>query len=305
LQKLNVYAGQKIIQPFDFSKARNYALDALPNTIDVVVSIDMDERLKPGWRKELEKVWKQDVEVVNYTYISDWQDDKKTIPAVSCWRSKIFKKKGFRWINNIHEIPMPEEKRNPIMINCENIVVYHYQTGKRNYIELLTENIKKYPDTAALYIQRASDYMRQENWSKGIEDYEMYIALVRKERLEKNISNADYVTLTNGQISHAYIEIARAKMKMKFPVDDVIKNLLFAVAESPDMREAWVYLADGWMSVGNFGSAYAAAMNALQITQHGIHAKELICWGDYPKKLADQSFAKIVKGIIFNNSINK
>jgi glycosyltransferase involved in cell wall biosynthesis len=305
LKKLKVYSGQKIIEPFDFSEARNFALNKLPNDIDIVVSIDMDERLKPGWREELEKSWKSDTESMNYTYISDWQDKEKTKPGVSCWRSKIFKRHGYKWFNNVHELPLPIDKHSPVLTNCENIVVYHYQKGDRNYISLLNESIKNNSNELNSYIQRGSDYMKQKEYLKGISDYEKYIELAKIEQKKCQSSEMEFYKLLGGQIAHSYIEIGRAKLMMKYPIQDVLQNMLRAVSEAPDMREAWVYLADAWMSIGNYGSAYAAAMNALRITQSGVYAKELICWGEYPKKIADSSFAKIISGVIFENSVNQ
>ena len=299
LKELGVYAGKKIIEPFDFSRARNEALKALPDDIDVVVSIDMDERLKPGWREELEKIWQPETEAVNYTYISKWQDEAKTIPAIVCLRSKIFKRKGFKWFNNVHEVPFPEDRRNPVITSGENIVVYHYQTGSRNYIKMLDESIKKDPENQDAYIQRGADYMTEGNYSKGIENYNKFIELARKQQKKYQTQSSIGYKLLCGQIAQSFIEIARAKMLMKFSAEEIIKNLLLAVAEAPDMREPWVYLADGWMSIGNYGSAYACAMNALQVNNSGIYPKEMICWGEFPKQIADTAYSKIAKGIIF------
>lgn len=304
LKKHNAYAGQEIIKPFDFAKARNAALDKLPDDVDVVVSIDMDERLQAGWRKELEKAWIAGTGAVSYWYISEWADEAKTIPSVACWRSKIFDRKKYRWQHCVHEVPLPADGSKPYLVNCDKIVVGHYQTGTRNYIELLTRLILEQPEEASSYIQRGADYIKDGNYYLGVKDYEQYIKLAREKQKEYQPNEAAY-KLISGQMAHSFIEIGRAKMKMKYPIEQIIQCMLYAVAEAPDMREAWVYLADAWQSVGNYGSAYAAAMNALQVVNSGIYARELICWGEYPKNIADSSFAKIASGIVFENSVNK
>jgi tetratricopeptide (TPR) repeat protein len=183
------------------------------------------------------------------------------------------------------------------------IVVHHYQKVARDYIALLTALIKENPDEISSYIQRGADYIKTGNYYNGILDYEEYIKRAREKRKEYH-GNIDAFKLISGQIAHSFIEIGRAKMKMKYPSNEVIDCLLSAVAEASDMREAWCYLADGWMSIGNYASAYAAAINAMSITHSGIYAKETICWGDYPKKIADSAYSKVAQGILFDQSFS-
>lgn len=44
------------INPWRFDLARNAALAALPDDIDLCIALDMDEVLQPGWRKALEAI---------------------------------------------------------------------------------------------------------------------------------------------------------------------------------------------------------------------------------------------------------
>jgi len=44
------------INPWRFDDARNAALSLLPSDIDYCISLDMDEILSEGWRKELESL---------------------------------------------------------------------------------------------------------------------------------------------------------------------------------------------------------------------------------------------------------
>ncbi|MDP2660630.1 MAG: glycosyl transferase family 2, partial [Dehalococcoidia bacterium] len=48
---------EAVIEPWRFDTARNQALAMLPEDIDLVVSVDLDERLQPGWREALEETW--------------------------------------------------------------------------------------------------------------------------------------------------------------------------------------------------------------------------------------------------------
>ena len=54
------WATHKIhVEPFRFDVARNAALALVPPDVDVCVSLDLDERLEPGWRGGIERVWAQ------------------------------------------------------------------------------------------------------------------------------------------------------------------------------------------------------------------------------------------------------
>ncbi|MEI2419703.1 hypothetical protein V6O07_05470, partial [Arthrospira platensis SPKY2] len=46
------------ITPWRFDKARDAALALIPRDIDVCISLDLDERLEPGWREEIGRVWR-------------------------------------------------------------------------------------------------------------------------------------------------------------------------------------------------------------------------------------------------------
>ncbi len=46
------------IMPWRFDLARNAALALVPPDVDVCISLDLDDTLRPGWRQELEANWK-------------------------------------------------------------------------------------------------------------------------------------------------------------------------------------------------------------------------------------------------------
>jgi len=295
LKKHNALAGVEIIEPFDFGLARNKALDLLPDDIDVVVSIDLDERLKDGWREALEKVWNEDTEMVSYRYIGEWQDKERTIPVSVSWRSKIFRKQGFRWYNPVHEIPLLEGRQMPKLTLCAGVIVEHLQDGDRDYTKLLTEVLDKDPEYEDGYMQRGADYAKQGKYQEALADYEQYLERTRNEQKKCGNPRCDRCILIGGRRSYSYIEIARIKHKLGYQSNEIIRYFLKAVAEAPDFREAWVYLADGYFSIGNYPMAYGSAMEALKITNPGIHIQEMICWGDYPQQIANSSFSKFIR----------
>jgi hypothetical protein len=58
------------INPWRFDKARDAALALIPGDFDICVSLDLDEVLQPGWRAEIERVWKSDTTRLRYKF--DW-----------------------------------------------------------------------------------------------------------------------------------------------------------------------------------------------------------------------------------------
>ena len=288
LKKHKAFAGQAKIEPFRFDEARNKALDLLPQNIDVVISVDLDERLNPGWRKVLEKFWAKDSESASYWY-KQYQGQALITEA---WRSKIFRRKGYRWFNPVHEIPLPKDQHQPKIMQCPEIIVEHFQTGQRNYEPLLTEVIKKEPQNANAYLERAAEWNKKAEPKKAIADFETYLDLTRNEH--QGCPGCDFCELIAGRRAFACLDIAKELHNLKSEPAVILKILLQAAAECPNLREAWVYLADSWLAVGNYPAAYGAAMTALKITDSGIHTRSPVCWSDFPRQLAANAYAKIL-----------
>ena len=192
------------------------------------------------------------------------------------------------------EIPLPEDKRQPNLTQCSGIIVEHHQKGERNYEKQLTKYLKTDPDYTDGYLQRATEYLKLEKYEQAFSDFEKYLEITKRELIKYNNPECQKYILISGRRANCYLDIARIKNKQNKHPYEVIKCLLKAVAEAPDLREAWTYLADGYMAVKNYPAAYGAAMNALLITNSGIHPQEMICWGDYPKQIADTAFARIL-----------
>ena len=70
--QLAMNAGARVfeicVKPWRFDKARDAALALLPPDIDICISLDLDEVLEPGWRKEIERVWATDTTRLRYKF---------------------------------------------------------------------------------------------------------------------------------------------------------------------------------------------------------------------------------------------
>lgn len=94
------------VQPFRFDTARNTALALLPADIDVVLTVDMDERLQPGWREAIEAVWQPGVHHSGgYRYIFARNPDGSI--ALEFNHNRLHSRHNFHWVLPAHEAPYP------------------------------------------------------------------------------------------------------------------------------------------------------------------------------------------------------
>lgn len=95
LRAQGVWTESIAVQPWRFDHARGTALNLLPADIDVCIWQDLDERLLPGWRAEIERHWRADTTTANHRYRNNdnpWQ-----------WHSKIHARHHCHWTGAVHE----------------------------------------------------------------------------------------------------------------------------------------------------------------------------------------------------------
>jgi glycosyltransferase involved in cell wall biosynthesis len=145
------------ISPFRFDDARNAALALLPEC-DVVVSLDMDEVLVPGWRELLERSWTGNR--LQYGYV--WS------PEVTFWTDKIVGRFSHRWKHPVHETLVARGLEQ--MGRCDEILIEHHPdaTKNRHYIDLLEMAVREDPDDdrSAHYLGR--EYFMMQRYGEAI-----------------------------------------------------------------------------------------------------------------------------------------
>lgn len=103
-RSVGINVAQISVRPWRFDVARNAALALLPDDIDVVLTMDMDERLDPGWRDGLERVWKPGVTTqAFYRYIFSMDAEGK--PTLQFNQNRMIARHGFMWVMPAHEAP--------------------------------------------------------------------------------------------------------------------------------------------------------------------------------------------------------
>ncbi len=144
------------VSPWRFEDARNAALAALPDDIDMCVSLDMDEVITPGWKKILTEAWGRGVNRPRYKHI--WSFNEDGTPGLEFSYDHIHGRKGFRWRHPVHECLYAfgiEEKQEWL----EGIETHHRPDSTKSrsqYLPLLALSVQEDPhnDRNAFYYGR-------------------------------------------------------------------------------------------------------------------------------------------------------
>jgi len=254
------------VSPWRFDDARNSVLTQLPLDVDYCISLDMDEVLVSGWRKELEKAHKEGWTRPRYNYTWSWKPDGS--PDLQYGGDKIHARRGYRWKHPVHETLTPYgilESQGWIALNIE----HHPDNTKSRgqYFPLLKMAIAEDPnnDRNAFYYARELFFhkMFEEAKTEFLRHLSLPTATWTPER------SASYRFLAKCDISNA---------------EDY---LLKAVEESPDRREAIVDLANFYYELRDWEKCFKYANQAILIKEKPLeYLCEDFAWGALPHDLA-------------------
>jgi len=279
LQDAGVTVYQEKIAPWQFDEARNKALSHVPEDIDCCISLDMDETLNEGWREAIEELWQGGVNLIKPALF--WNKEK----TVTAHPARIHARHGFEWQGIVHEtlrplIPVKEA------ITDKIIITHHGQ--KKSYLPLIQQALQENPNDISMRINLAEEFYGLKRYDEAYNEFLKYLQLTELIPVSKELMEQRAIICQR---------LAKLSIDMELPVVAILHWLLRAVAECPTRREAWVYLAEGWMSVGDWANAYAAANKALSITDKKSETVvEEECWGDYPKYIASEAMKKMFGG---------
>lgn len=121
LKSLGVVVDQKIIEPFDFSKARNYSLELVEDA-DWIITLDFDEEIDKDWRSKVEEIVKNNPETTSISVVQGNETIRYGIPDLD-HKIKIFKADSYYWNSAVHEHLLPKDKN---LIYKSDIKVTHH-----------------------------------------------------------------------------------------------------------------------------------------------------------------------------------
>lgn len=262
----NIFCFGLTINPWRFDLARNAVLAMVPADVDVCVSLDIDEVLQPGWRQEIESVWKKG-ETTRLGYMFNWGG------PVEFRYEKIHARNGYKWHHPCHEYPMPYgivEK----FAESEKLLVVHMSDptkSRHQYLRLLKMSVEEDPHCPrnAFYYAREHTFGYEGcDLETAIKEATRYLALPR-------------ATWTNER-AYAYRVIGEAHMKLGRPADAELAYMM-AVKEAPNTREPWLGLADVCYRASRWPECYAYALRALAITdKQKVYTTDHTAWGFKP-----------------------
>jgi glycosyltransferase involved in cell wall biosynthesis len=250
-----------LVNPWRFDDARNASLALLPPDIDMCISLDADEVLRPGWREHLELL-PSHITRPRYKYVWSWNADGSE--GLVYHGDKIHSRNGYRWRHPVHEVLTPVLPEAQMVCGLE---IHHHPDNSKSraqYLPLLELAVREDPNN-----DRNLFYLGREYMYKGMTDQAIN-TLTR--HLELSTWDAER------SASMRYLGRLTGNTESWF---------LKACAEAPHRREPWVELACHYYNTHKWTYCLSAAKRALDITEKPL---EYICeadaWGFLPYDLA-------------------
>lgn len=248
LKSLGVNVYSKKITPWRFDKARNEALKLIPESFDICISLDLDEVLRPNWKEEIISIWKNNTDRLRYVY--NWLIENNK-PKITFYADKIHKRKGFTWVNIVHEVLKCDHIEKEIY--TDKVIIDHYPDNKKSrssYLPLLELSVKEDPtnDRNMHYLGR--EYMYYKKYNEAITTLKKHLNL-------KSATWKDERCASMRFIARCY--------KCLDKYDDAKKWLEKACEEAPYLRDPFTDSAIYYYELENYQKASMFAKKALEI----------------------------------------
>ena len=248
--------------PWRWDDAHNLSLMHAPADADVVIRLDLDEALDPGWRAALEADWKPDTTKLRYWY---WWSD---VVRFRC--DRIHSRHGYRWTGATHE-GLVRWSGEEVQTYSDGVVIRHHrQPGKvhKTDLTLLRQAVRENPADARMqwYFARELDYADDK---ACIEEFAKYLAMPGGAPNERAYAR---------RVLSRRDEPRRAR------------HMLGAMVESPLEPEPYVHVAGlAWAKHDPVGTLYWARQALNCSDENRSHASDPACYGDAPADLAYSS----------------
>lgn len=269
--KIALECGAKVhdicISPWRFDLARNAAISLLPRDIDIVISLDLDEVLEPGWREEIERVWVEGTTRLRYKF--DWGC------GISFFYEKIFARHGYRFHHAVHEYPRPDGRITEVYAHTDMLLVSHHPDPTKSrgqYMPLLELAVKEDPHCPRNAFYHARELTFYARWNEAIDALNRYLAMP-----EANWANERCYAMR--LLGKAYDELGNSWEAHKWH--------RLACAEAPGTREPWVELSMFCYRRSLWVEGYSAAKQALEIKDKAlVYTMDPSVWTEKPYDLA-------------------
>lgn len=249
------------ITPWRFDDARNAALSLVPKDVDVCISLDVDEVLMPGWRQEIESLWRLG-QTTRMRYLFDWGH------GIRFKSDKVHARSGYRWVMPCHERLSFDPRLSESWVSTESLLITHlpdHTKSRGQYLGLLELGALENPhdSRSAFYLGREWTFYGQ--WEKAIAELTRYLAMPARFLAERAYAER--------LIGDGYMHLGDR--------DRARYHYERGTEEAPDRRESWYGLAVHCFKVENWPRCYEAATTALSKTEgQGQWPNDPAAWGE-------------------------
>ena len=251
------------VRPWRFDDGRNAALAALPDDIDMCISLDMDEVITPNWRKPLEEAWKRGVTRPRYKHVWSWNADGT--PGLEFSYDHIHARKGYRWRHPVHEclyVYGMEERQEWL----DGVETHHHpdpSKSRSQYLPLLEMSVKEdpYNDRNAFYFGRELYFYAQNE--RAAAELKRHLSLPTARWAPERAASMRFIAKASPAEAEEY--------------------LLKAVKEAPGRREALVDLAKLYYNRADWTNSLRYAEEALARKEKPLeYLCEAEAWSEAP-----------------------
>ena len=260
--------------PWRFDVSRNLSIDMCPEDADVLVCIDLDEVLVPGWRKIVEEAWTPGANHMSYLFAWSMDGDK---PRHCFWYEKFHARHGFIWADPVHEAICPTHGTVDRRVFRQTCLVQHYPDGTKprtQYLPLLELGVRESPTNTRIRFYLGREYTFTGRWQDAINTHTHLLSMPNANCTRERSNACIQVAACYGKLrdiaaaKHADEAARKADPEVKRCEREQFHYLLKAIMEEPGQREAWVELSDYCRISGDNLLGYWAAKKALSIPEN-------------------------------------
>lgn len=252
------------VEPMELSNALNIAMAQLPDDLDLILRLDLDERLPSDWRAQLEKIdlTKYDCPVI----VRAWFDHM----GCTYKHTRVHSRHGFHWELPVHEILIPE---GPSLNIDTDLTFEHHQDPNKDRSQVLGEleaAHAKDPSDLRMLHYLAREYTYRQMWDKAIPLLREHVAsdAFAEERSESWRLLGD-----------AYCALV--------PIDELTgRSYEQSLQACPTRREGWVAYSDFFHKRGTWDLCLHYALGAMKLTERSWYFNWPWAWGAKPYDLA-------------------
>lgn len=275
-----VFVKQQSIDPWRFDTARNESLKSVPEDIDICISMDLDEVLQSGWRKELEKSWVLGVTRAQHEFIDEGRRYKQT---------RIHARHHYLWRNKVHEelyTSMPE-----VQIHLDFAIEHlpDKTKSRAQYLDLIIESIGE-DRNQRMMVYLICEYMNRSMYLQALD------------------ACRNALTIRNGwMIDRCYISMLAAECAKILNIKNVEEYFMYsAIVEAPDYPDPWYLSAQYFFDKGDYDKALSSAIRCIRCSFRQVYnTTEMLSRSARPYLIAALSAQKLGKKNIVQQYFNE